>query len=172
MQQGPGDSRNRGTLPRSSQVPVPFWPATTRASFFPIRPFIGTLSQAFRSRQDPQPPGFPTTFPLRRVEIVPYAANERPALERGRQESPGGAFVGEEAARIRLLKAARSAGVMTSHTPRQVCSSCHVVNAAPLAPRRARTSRPSSSLGRHPSGIQGGPPSGGISRSRWTGGGG
>ena len=32
---------------------------------------------ASRSRQDPQNPGFPTTFTLRAGEIVPYTATER-----------------------------------------------------------------------------------------------
>ena len=34
-------------------------------------------AQASRSRQDPQHPGFPTTFTLRAGEIVPYTATER-----------------------------------------------------------------------------------------------
>ena len=47
-----------------------------------MTPSVLLDAPAFRSRQDPQHPGFPTTFPLRRVEIVPYAANERPVFWR------------------------------------------------------------------------------------------
>ena len=58
---------------------------------------------ASRSRQDPQHPGFPTTFTLRRAEIDPYMANMEPIFSRNR---PKGAICPDEAhiAVLRPLK--------------------------------------------------------------------
>ena len=55
---------------------------------------------AFRSRQDPQHPGFPTTFTLRRAEIDPYMANMEPIFSRNRPKRA----LGPDAAHIADLR--------------------------------------------------------------------